>query len=813
LFIPIGHKIWYKKYDKLWQTDSNLGDMMEAHSFGYWLRLRRKTLDLTREGLAGRVGCSPGTIQKLEEEERRPSAQMAQRLAEIFNIPPDEQPAFLRFARGELPSQFAEAQEDAPWNTSAKFPPSHLPIMVTSLIGREKEIADVHSYLLNPDVHLVTLIGPPGIGKTRLSIEAARTTLPDFPHGVFFVPLAPLDNPTLIAFTVAQAMGYVGAGQVSTMEQLKEGIGNKQLLIVLDNCEHLIEAVASLASSLLSACPRLKILATSRESLRIPGEWQYPVQALDVPALDSPSVAMDAVLNFPAMSLFAERARAVRPNFSIDAENVKAIAAICKQLDGLPLAIELVAARMRLITPQALSERLHAEFLSSADGMRGIPTRQKSLKDAIDWSYELLSEEEQKLFSYLSVFSGGFTLEAAETIFSQTFTQTTVSALIASLFDKSLLQRSFDSSDEARYAMLATIQEFARQRLRETDQEAQIRNEHLACFLDFAGRAEQALRGPDQPEWLNRLNSMYDNLRAALDWAIKIGQTEKALQLARNLRWFWSKRSEFNEGRQWLGRVLALHDAPLFADLYADVLTQMAHHAYLQIGAKEAKPFIQQAHAVARRHDNPQTLANALMVFGLVLSSEEDFAVARSTLEESISLFQEGQDKWGYAVALMTLGFAVSRRDDQATALELMEQALIAFRELGDQYFQSVCLYETGNLRAKQGDWKDGLAELRESLKLASELGSKYEIASGLFHLADTEQHLGQTARAVRLYCAGKNVYDSIGAWQPEDDPKLEEYLNLCRATLSESEFTTAVENGRAMTMEQAVAYALESQN
>jgi predicted ATPase/DNA-binding XRE family transcriptional regulator len=788
--------------------------MVEEHSFGYWLRRKRKALDLTRAGLAEQVGCSAGTIQKLEEEERRPSAQMAERLAEIFKIPSGEHSAFLRFARGELHSQITETQADVPWNTSAKRPRSNLPRPVTSLIGREKEIEEIHTYLLRANVRLVTLIGPPGIGKTRLSIEAAHAGLPDFPDGVFFVALAPLESPALIAVTVAQAMGYVGAGNISAMEQVKEGIGNKQILIVLDNCEHLIEDVASLVSFLLSACSRLKIIATSRESLRVPGEWLYPVPALDVPSLEfsgeDGSVDLDAALKFPALTLFADRARAVRPNFALDAENIKAISAICRQLDGMPLAIELIAARLRLVTPQALIERLHDPLLWSNDGMRTVPARQKSLKEAIDWSYQLLSEEERKLFSYLSVFSGGFTLEAAEAIFSQAFPETTISALVASLFDKSLLQSSLDSSGEAGYAMLATIQEFARQRLRETDQEATIRNWHLAYFLDLTGQADRALRGPNQLEWLKRLHGMHDNLRVALDWAIETGQTETALQLARRLWWFWSKRSDFNEAREWLERVLALPDAQLFPDSYADVLTQLAHHTCLQIEPQKAKPFIERALAIARLHGNPVTLANALMVFGIVGAYEENFAVAQPALEESMVLFRKVQDQWGYAVALMSLGYAAYRKGDEATSLALKEQALTAFRELGDQYFQSVCLYAIGNLRAKQGDWEEGLAELRESLRLSRELGSRFEIAGGLFRLAETEQHLGKPARAVRLYCAARNIYESIGPLQAEDELRFAEYLTSCRLALGETDFEAALEKGRAMTTEQAIEYALE---
>jgi tetratricopeptide (TPR) repeat protein len=254
--------------------------------------------------------------------------------------------------------------------------------------------------------------------------------------------------------------------------------------------------------------------------------------------------------------------------------------------------------------------------------------------------------------------------------------------------------------------------------------------------LDFAGQADLALRGPNQLEWLKRLNAMHDNLRVALDWGIETGQTEKALQLAQNLWWFWSKRSEFNEGRQWLERVLGMRDVRLFPDLYADVLTQLAHHTCLQIGGKEASPFIQQAVPIARAHGNPQMLASALMVFGIVLTYEENFSAARSALEESITLFRELQDQWRYAVAVMSLGFSAYKRDDRTNALGLAGQALAAFRELGDQYFQSVCLYETGYLRAKQGEWEEGLAKLRASLRLSHKLGSRYEIAAGLLRLA-----------------------------------------------------------------------------
>lgn len=517
---------------------------MAEVSFGEWLKRRRMAAGWTQAQLALQISCSTSALKKIEREERRPSTQIVQRIADIFDIAPQEQPRFLRFARGDSQAEFSEILEDAPWRTPTRSASSNLPATPSSLIGRDLEIAAVRDYLVSDGIRLVTLIGPPGIGKTRLSIESARTASLDFPDGVFFVALAPLNDPTLLAVTVAQALGYVGVRNRSAAEQLKEGIGDKPILIVLDNCEHLIEDVARLASLLLSACSQVRILATSRESLRISGEWLYPVPALEAPR-EPVSTELQTASNFPALALFVERARAVRPDFDLNSENINAVSAICTRLDGLPLAIELIAARVRLMPPKALLERLDDQFILSADGMRAASTRQNTLRNAIGWSYNLLSQEEQELFAYLSVFSGRFTLKIAEKIFSEKGAARSVGALIASLFDKSLLQRALPARGEAGLTMLVTIRQFALDQLRQMGKEANVRNRHLAYLIDVAASAEQEMRGARQIEWLRRLDALSDDLRAALEWAIETRQTQPALQLARKLHWYWFVRGDY----------------------------------------------------------------------------------------------------------------------------------------------------------------------------------------------------------------------------------------------------------------------------
>ena len=601
----------------------------------------------------------------------------------------------------------------------------------------------------------------------------------------------------------------MGAKNISTNEQLKEGIGDKRILLVIDNCEHLVEDVSSLISGLLSACSYLKILATSRESLRVSGEWLYPVPTLNFPT-ESSSVDREVISEFPALTLFTERARAVRPDFVLNAENTQTVSAICAQLDGLPLAIELIAARIRLMSPQTLLQRLSDQFILSADGMRAASTRQKTLNNAISWSYNLLSKEEQKLFARLSVFSGRFTLPAAEAIFSNTV-EKSVSDLVTSLLDKSLLQRTFDERGESLFTMLVTIQEFARERLRSRGEEVEIRNLHLMYFLELADKVDQELRQANQLEWLYRLEITRDNFRTALTWAIETGQTEAALRIARKLHWFWFVRGDHSEGRQWLGRVLALPGGQLFSESYAEALTQIAHHTWLQIGPKEAKPYIEQAFAIAQERGDKHNIARALAHRGLVLTLEHDFTAAQSALEESKRLFREVHDEWGYAHAVISLALGAFRQDDRVTALALHEEALAGFRKVGERYFEIVALRFIGILQVKQGDLAHGLAALHESLILAREMGSKFEIAAVLYWYGEAAQLTEDPVRAVHLYWAAKNVFESVGVWGPEDAAEFENDLVPCCAALGESAFAEAVEQGRAMTMEQAIEFALEN--
>jgi predicted ATPase/transcriptional regulator with XRE-family HTH domain len=764
---------------------------------------------LTQQQLARQLACATITLRKLESEERRPSLPLIRRLATIFSIPPAEQAKFLRFARGDPWSNVAVKPEEGPWRSPMAPKRAHVAAIPTSLIGREQQIADVRAYLLEPDVALVTLIGPPGVGKTRLAVESARKSATSFADGVYFVALAALDDPGLIALTVTRSLGYAGERSASPDRQIVEAIGDKAMLVVLDNCEHLAEAAAELAAKLMSACPRLKLLATSRESLRIPGEWLYPVTPLDVPAEHS---GIEAALSSPALTLFAERARAVRPDFVLAHHNIGAVRALCARLDGLPLAIELIAARTRLMSPAELLAHL-GEELVVRDAKRGMPARQQTLIDSIEWSYNLLSEQEGRLLRFLSVFPGRFTLETAEAMFSDSLSAGSAREMIASLLDKSLLQRlaQRETGDVSAYTMVATIREFARNRLKAIGEEPAIRNRHLAYFLDAAEEADREMRGPAQLRWLEYLDCMVDDLRAAFDWAIKSLQTELALRLVRKLDWFWFVRGDHTEGRQWLAQVLALPDAPGHPASYAEALTQAAHHAWLQVGQREASPYIERALAIAQKHGDKHNIARALAQRGVALVRDDDFTPALAALEESAALFEQVGDKWGHAHVVACQALGAFRQDDRAKALALNEQALMEFRDIGEKYFQAATLRFLGILNARQGRESQGKALLSEALKLARDLEAKAEIAAELYWCAEVERRLERPARAVSLYWASRKCYESIGMWRRSESEFLGD-LAPCEAALGAADYARAVARGRAMPMEEAIALVVDDE-
>ena len=750
---------------------------------------------------------------------------------------------------------------------------------------------------MRAEIRLVTLIGPPGMGKTRLSIEAARQSLSDFPDGVFFVRLALLEDPSMIASRTIQALGYVESGKLPAAQQLMRGIGDKQMLIVLDNCEHLIEEVADFASGLLSACSRLKILATSRESLRIPGEWLYALRPLEFPKKEL-SADLESVLQYSALKLFVERARAVRPGFVLDAENAQTVVKICTHLDGLPLAIELIAAQMRLYSPQSLLERLNDQFVLSAPGMRMDSSHHASLNHAIDWSYSSLMADEQKLFACLSVFSGGFGLPAVETIFSRLFPSQSVSALVTSLLDKSLLQRIPAETGEPRFGILVTIRQFALERLRSFKAESDARDWHMTYFLNLAEQGDEKLRGPDQLEWLERLELELDNFRAALVWCISSQQTESAVQMLTSLSWHWVLHDHSQEAINWFKSIRLLSGVTENSLRYARLLNHIGCNYWFMANFRSAQSILEESRSILTKPgiDGEQELGVTLLWLGLTVRAlEGGITQPRLLLEKSLEINQKYEDEWNIAYSLLHLGYNAMQRNEDAEAFSLLNQGLDLLRQLGDLWGMGFAIVLLGNLSEKKEDYEKARSLFEQYLTIQETLYFKQGLTHALivlgeFHKEQGEFHqaeqffqkslkisrdydliwplslslyeLGLLALARIDYSLAKqyftNTYDyactmyseaqsvcdlltalaavAAGTDQPERAAKLygatqaalgtteyrikpsdlaafERHIQIAREQMGDSRFESLVMEGRAMTLEQAVKYALEGRD
>jgi len=760
---------------------------MDGHpSFGAWLKERRKELDLTQFDLADRIGCSQDTIHKIEKDERRPSRQMAELLADYFDVPQPEREAFVLFARGlglerNRSPRVAGANrvEGEPASAPAVIP-NNLPAQLTSFVGRAIDLPRIRDMMLTSDVRLLTLTGPPGTGKTRLALRVAEELLKEweFEDGIYFVNLAPIGDSALVLSEIAQTLDVVDSGTRSPLDTLRDFLKEKRLLLVLDNFEQIVEAAPRVAELLMSA-PRLKMLVTSRVHLQVRGERNYPVPPLFVPDVQSDdlkykSMPVEQLSQYEAVRLFIERAVAVKPDFSLTEENAQAVAAICYRLDGLPLAIELAAARIRLFSPQAMLPRLESRLKLLIGGGRDLSTRQQTLRSAIDWSYDLLNDWERQLFRRLAVFNGGFTLEAVERICDyDEGLRVDVFEGVEALLTGNLLQQREGRDGEPRFWMLETIHEYATEKLAGSGEVKPLQREQALYFMGLAEEAEPHLIGEMQQEWLDRLEDEYDNIRAALAWASEqakapdSGEAAEAVDVGLRISgaiWhFWGMKSLLTEGRAHLQRAISTAEAfealPSTGLVGATggrnkvkALNGAGNLAYSQGDTSAARAFSEAALALGRETSDKPSVDTSLSILGQIARLNGDYTAARSLLEESLTLAREAGDKRSISARLGSLGVISYDQGDYATAQALFEESLVLAREVGDKWSISNCLENLGNLTLEEGDYTATRALYEESLALRKELGNKEGLATSLNYLAIVALEEGNYTAAQALF-------------------------------------------------------------
>ena len=812
-------------------------DAGEHVVFGDLLRQHRNAAGLTQEELAERTGLSVDAISLLERgERRRPHRYTMQSLVDALGLSQQERIRFETVAR--MPNVRADAHG---------VQLATLPSQLTPFIGREREVVEVRQRLLHPDVRLLTLTGPGGVGKTRLSLKVARQVLDQFEDGICFVALAPIGDPTLVPSAVAQALQVKqGAGQ-TVAEALKEYLQEKQLLLVLDNFERLLEAGPSLAH-LLAACPRLKALVTSRVVLRLQGEHNYQVPPLTLPTAGyRPSP--EQLSWYKGIRLYMQRAQAANSQFTITTENAPAVIELCQRLDGLPLAIELAAARVSLLPPEAMLSRLGNRLALLTGGARDLPDRQRTLRATLDWSYGLLDAAERLLFARLAVFVGGWTIEAAEAV-CDAGNEAEALHYVSALVDKSLVLQQATIQHPPRFTMLETVREYALERLKESGELERLRRRHAGYFLELAEEAERALQGPLQGAWLDRLEAEHDNLRAALAWSLSPqGDTEVGLRLTGALSHFWYVRGHHSESRAWLqsalerssgattarakvlfgagqlawfqgelarANTLLKESLTLYKDLEDDAgaayaLLFLGRTAISQGDYGQGATLVEESLALFRQQGNVWGAAWALIVLGAGALSEGNVEWAAVKFEESLALYQNLGNVQGMALALLYLGRTAHMQEDDARSNKVLKESLALFKDLGDSRGLAEVLLELGRVAHTQGNNTRALALCRESLVLSRKLGDKSYIAFCLTSLAGAIQATGDAARAARLFEAAEMLLQSLDAvLDPGGSLQYDRDLAAARAQVGEEAFEEARAEGRAMTLEQAVAYALD---
>jgi predicted ATPase/class 3 adenylate cyclase len=693
------------------------------------------------------------------------------------------------------------------------FPPlrsldahSHnLPIQLTSFIGRAREIAEVKRLL--GAARLVTLTGSGGAGKTRLALQVAADVVEDYPDGVWLAEFAPIADASLVPKTVASALRVREQPGREMIETLVDALLPKALLLVLDNCEHLLVTCADLAAALLRTCPRVRILATSREGLGVPGETLWRVPSLSLPDVRRLPSFEDLVL-YEAVRLFVDRAVATAPGFTVTRENAPAVAQVCLQLDGIPLAIELAAARVKVLAVEQIATRLDDRFRLLTGGSRMTLPHHQTLQAAMDWSHALLSEKEKALFRRLSVFAGGWTLEAGEAICAGGEVEASdILDFLTQLVDKSLVVVETHRG-EARYRLLETVRQYGQERLSESGERGATQRRHRDWYLEWAERVRPKLRTSEQEVWLGRLRVEHDNLRAALEWSMEVGDTEPGLRLAGALAWFWYVDGHWSDGRKWLERALALGGDVRSATL-AYALLGATYLARSQGDYERARAFAEKGMVVARETNNRANIAWFLFNLGVVaLQHEGDYSRGKALCEESAALSRELGLKELLAWDLAQLGHIARDSADYERATMFYAESLAFAREHGEKYIIAYALRNMGVLALHTCDYERAAALFAESLDLCCAPNwVTEECLIGMAEIACAERRY---VRAACLFGVGDALREALGVRRsPRAQVRYDERVAATRAGLGDAAFAEQWAEGRAMTLEQAIEYAL----
>lgn len=750
-------------------------------TFGQWLKGRRQGMGLTQAELARRAGYAQVTLRKVEAGGLRPSDAMLQRLAAELNIPATEREAFARFARRLPTDDWGLQAEDAtarPWFAPALPAASHLPRPPCAMVGRAHEMAAIQHYLLHGNTRLVTLTGPGGVGKTALALEAVWALFSEahvddmergFRDGVYFVPLAPISDPSLVLDTIAHALRLQETGGRPPLDLLRDNLRERRLLLVLDNFEHLM-AAAPLLAALLQDCPGLKVLVTSRETLRLRGEREWVVEPLAVPQSAPPS-SPEELLDYDGVRLFVARAQEARHSFALSQENGAAVAEICRQLDGLPLALELAASRIKLLPPQEILARLVDRLAFLTQGARDLPDRHQALRATIDWSYNLLDDDERTLFRRLSVFAGSWTLDAFEAVCNG---DAALGARgferLASLVDKSLVRQSHDGDSQPRFGMLETIREYAAARLVASGEADALRDQWARYFVDFAEGAAPYLSGPAQLEWLDRIEAEAENVRAALSWTLASDTPARALlglRLTAALWRFWSTRSLAGEGPRWFAGALSAVSPGVDPPLYARALLGASAVAMRHDNHSMAIECARRAIALCDEIQDERGRAMGLAYLGCALPYDGvGTGRAVQAIDASIAILWHIGERWGLARALNFLGLRKAELGRLAEAQALFRESAALFAAEGDDIERAQPVAHLGGMALLREDYDEAEGWLNEVLAIAMSAGHTIYVATAHKNLGclaygrrDNATALEHWTEALSLYRAAGNVF------------------------------------------------------